>query len=112
MRRATILRRRRCSLHRSTERCHEKPDQRPCDACFVPGSATAADLYGDEVQGAIIDDEIDDQQPVVVERERIIERRYYGPREYIGPPPVEVYERRYLPAYYPERHYWRAYDQW
>jgi hypothetical protein len=81
-------------------------------AGFVPSSATAADLYGDGVQGAIIDDEIDDQQPVVVERERIIERRYYGPREYIGPPPVEVYERRYVPAYYPERHYWRAYDQW
>ena len=51
-------------------------------AGFVPSSATAADLYGDEVQGAIIDDEIDDQQPVVVERERIIERRYYS--RYVG----------------------------
>jgi hypothetical protein len=81
---------------------------------LVPSSASAADLYGDDVQGVIIDDQFDDG-PVVVERERIIERRYYGAREYreyIGPPPVEVYARRYRPADYPERHYWHAYDQW
>ena len=80
-------------------------------AGLVPSSASAADLYGDDVQGVIIDDQFDDG-PVVIERERIIERRYYGAREYIEPPPVEVYERRYRPAHYPERYYWRAYDQW
>ena len=80
---------------------------------LVPSAAAAADLYGDDVQGVIIDEEFDDG-PVVVERERIIERRYYGPRAYIadGPPHVEVYERGYRPAHYPERYYWHAYDQW
>ncbi len=79
-------------------------------AGVVPSSASAADLYGDEVEGVTIDD----RPPLVVERERIIERRYYGTRDYIEdePPHVEVYERGYRPAYYPERHYWRAYDQW
>lgn len=79
-------------------------------AGLVPSSAAAADLYGDEVEGVIIDD----RPPLVVERERVIERRYYGTRDYIEdePPHVEVYERGYRPAYYPERHYWRAYDQW
>ena len=51
---------------------------------------------------------------MIIERERIIERRYYGPRAYIAdvPSPVEAYERGYRPAYYPERYYRRAYDEW
>jgi hypothetical protein len=78
-------------------------------AGLVPSSASAADLYDDEVQGVIIDD-----RPRVVEHERVIERRYYGTSDDIedSQPSVEVYARRYRPAYYPERHYWHAYDQW
>ncbi|HEY8247148.1 MAG TPA: hypothetical protein VIG38_07690 [Hyphomicrobium sp.] len=80
---------------------------------LAPSAAAAADLYGDDVHGVIVDEEFDDG-PVVIERERIIERRYYGPRAYIAdvPSPVEAYERGYRPAYYPERYYRRAYDEW
>jgi hypothetical protein len=83
-------------------------------AGLASSAASAADLYGDEVEGVVVDDRIDDGQSVVVERERIIERRYYGTRDDIedDQPRVEVYGHRYRPAPYPERHYWRAYDQW
>ena len=78
-------------------------------ACLVPGSATAADLLEAQVDGVVVEDD----GPVVVERERIIERRYY-PHSYVevAPPSVEVYERSYRPADYPDRHYWHAGDEW
>ena len=76
----------------------------------LPSPTSAADLYdGYDVGGVVVDD----SPPVVVERERIIERRYYGPRRYVeDAPTVEVYERGYRPAYYPDRRYGRAYDEW
>ena len=80
-------------------------------ASLTPSKASAADLYeGYDVEGVVVGDD----RPVVVERERIIERRYYAPpRPYIEEaPPVDVYERGYRPAYYPDRRYWRAYDEW
>jgi hypothetical protein len=77
----------------------------------ISAPAKAADLYdGDGPDGVVIED---DNGPVVVERERLIERRYYGPRAYVEEAPaVEVYEHAYRPAYYPDRRYYRAYDQW
>lgn len=82
-------------------------------ASALPSHASAADFYdgddGYEVGGVVVDD----NPPVVVERERIIERRYYGPRSYVeDAPAVEVYERGYRPAYYPDQRYWRAYRDW
>jgi hypothetical protein len=78
----------------------------------ISAPAKAADLYegyGYGPDGVVVEDD----GPVVVERERIIERRYYGSREYVEEaPPVEVYQRAYRPAYYPDRRYDRAYDQW
>ncbi len=76
----------------------------------LPSQSSAADLDdGYDVGGVIVDD----SPSVVVERERIIERRYYGARGYVADAPaVEVYERGYRPAYYPDRRYWRAYDEW
>jgi hypothetical protein len=77
---------------------------------LVPATASAADLYEDyPVDGVAVDDD----PPVVVERERIIERRYYDPPHYAEDrPAVEVYERSYRPAYYPDRQYYRTYDGW
>ncbi len=77
----------------------------------ISAPAKAADLYdGYGPDGVVIED---DDGPVVVERERLIERRYYGPRAYVEEAPaVEVYEHAYRPAYYPDRRYYRAYDQW
>lgn len=78
-------------------------------AYATPSRALAADLYGYEVRGVVVEDD----PPVVVERERIIERRYYAPGYREAPPPADVYEERaYRPAYYPDRRYWRTYDGW
>lgn len=71
--------------------------------------AVAADLYeGYEVQGTVVDED----GPVVVERERVIERRYYAaaPDYDEVEPVIEAYERRYSPPYQPDRHYWRVGD--
>jgi hypothetical protein len=76
----------------------------------ISAPAKAGDLYDGYGSDGVV---VEDDGPVVVERERIIERRYYGPRAYVEEAPaVEVYERAYRPAYYPERRYLRAYDQW
>lgn len=77
----------------------------------LPSQASAADLDDDGyvVEGVVVDD----HPPVVVERERIIERRYYrAPPDVEEAPAVEVYERGYRPAYYPDRPYWRGYGDW
>jgi hypothetical protein len=80
-------------------------------ASILPGQASAADLYEEYDVGGVV---VDDSPPVVVERERVIERRYYGARGYVeDAPEVETYESGYLPAYYPDRRrYWRAYREW
>lgn len=78
----------------------------------APVTARAADLYngGYAVEGVVVDDDA----PVVVERERIIERRYYPGDAYVAvdpDPEVEVYAR-YRPEPYPDRRYWRAGAEW
>jgi hypothetical protein len=78
----------------------------------APVTARAADLYdgGYAVEGVVVDDD----EPVVVERERITERRYYPGDAYVEvepDPEVEVYAR-YRPDPYPDRRYWRAGDEW
>ena len=82
----------------------------------APVTSRAADLYdgGYAVEGVVVDDEA----PVVVERERIIERRYYPDDAYddayVEAAPddeVGVYAR-YRPEPYPERPYWRADTEW
>jgi hypothetical protein len=78
----------------------------------APVTARAADLYegGYAVEGVVVDDEA----PVVVERERIIERRYYPSGAYVAvepDPEVEVYAR-YRPDPYPDRGYRDAGDEW
>lgn len=76
----------------------------------LPTHASAADLDDDYEVGGVV---VDDHPSVVVERERIIERRYYRAPGYVEEaPPVEVYERGYRPAYYPDRRYWRGYGDW
>ena len=78
----------------------------------APVTARAADLYdgGYAVEGVVVGDDA----PVVVERERIIERRYYPSGAYVEvepDPEVEVYAR-YRPDPYPDRGYWHAGDEW
>ncbi len=78
----------------------------------APATARAADLYdgGYAVEGVVVDGDA----PVVVERERIIERRYYPSGAYVEvepDPEVEVYAR-YRPDPYADRGYWRAGDEW
>ena len=78
----------------------------------APVTARAADLYdgGYAVEGVVVDDDA----PVVVERERITERRYYRSGAYVEvepDPDVEVYAR-YRPDPYPDRGYWHAGDDW
>jgi hypothetical protein len=78
----------------------------------APVTARAADLYegGYAVEGVVVDDDA----PVVVERERTIERRYYPGDAYVEVEPdheVEVYAR-YRPDPYPDRRYWRAGAEW
>lgn len=75
----------------------------------APATGAAADLYeGYEVQGTVVDED----GPVVVERERVIERRYYtaAPDYDEDEPIIAAYERRYSPPYHPDRHYWRVGD--
>ena len=72
--------------------------------CLAPNSAAAADLFDMEVDGVVIEEEA----PVVVERERIIERRYYLSEG----ASIDVYERSYRPTDYRDRHYWDAGDEW
>ena len=76
--------------------------------CFSPSLAAAGDLYEAEGDGIIVEDDA----PVVVERERIIERRYYPRGDAEDAPAVEVYEAPYRHAYYPDRYSWRARDGW
>jgi hypothetical protein len=78
----------------------------------APVTARAADLFegGYAVEGVVVDDDA----PVVVERERIIERRYYPGGAYVEVEPddeVEVYAR-YRPDPYPDRGYWNADAEW
>jgi hypothetical protein len=76
----------------------------------APATAIAADLYegGYAVEGVV-----DDDGPVIVERERVTERRYYPGEAYIEDDPVdvEVYAR-YRAEPYPDSGYWRAGDEW
>ena len=78
----------------------------------APVTARAADLYdgGYAVEGVVVDDDA----PVVVERERITERRYYPSGAYVEvepDPEVEVYAR-YGPDPYLDRGYRHAGDEW
>ena len=77
---------------------------------LLPGRASAADLYeGEPVEGVIVDD----RPGVVVERERVVERRYYGVHRYVDAgAPIEAYA--YEPSYRgpPDRRYWRVYEEW
>ena len=75
-------------------------------AAFVPSIAIAADLDRDYIEH----DTVIRERAPVVERERIIERRYYAPRYeedvYVEAP----YRRHYLAAYPywggPRFHHW------
>ena len=78
----------------------------------APLASHAADLYdgGYAVEGVVVDDDA----PVVVECESIIERRYYPGDAYVEvepDPEVEVYAR-YRPEPYPDRGDWRADAEW
>lgn len=81
-------------------------------ASLFPGQASAADLYEDgAVEGVIVDD----GPGVVVERERFVERRYYGTRRYVDAgAAIDVYddEPGYRGPYGPDRRYWRVYEEW
>jgi hypothetical protein len=75
----------------------------------VPATAAAADLYEG---GYAVDGVVGDEAPVVVERERIIERRYYPGTAYVEvDPEVEVFEP-YPPGPYGDPRYWRAGEEW
>ena len=76
--------------------------------CLSFNLAAAGDLYEAEVEGVIVEDD----RPVVVERERIIERRYYPRGDAEDALAVEVYEAPHRHAYYPDRYSWRARDGW
>jgi hypothetical protein len=88
-------------------------------ASFVPGAALAADLGGYEERDTYV------ERPArVIERERIVEHRYYAPEYYDDGPVVTYYgpRRVYYPYYasaypylYAPRFYhrhWRGYGRW
>jgi len=60
-------------------------------AGFAPSVASAADFGGYEERDTIIE-----RAPPVVQRERIIERRYYEPDYYYDDVPVDAY---YVPRF-------------
>jgi hypothetical protein len=71
-------------------------------AGMAPSVASAADLG----RGYVERDTIIEEAPPVVERERIIERRYYEPDYYYyDGPVVTYYEPRWRHRWH--RHHWR-----
>jgi hypothetical protein len=84
-------------------------------------TASAADLGGYDERETYI------ERPArIIERERIVERRYYEPRYYDDEEAVVYYAPRprayqyyaadypyyYGPRYYHRHHYWRGHGRW